>query len=176
MTHGKATWLVLSLMLYIAGAGAATLEEIQRLNTAQQPGTVWICHGDSEVQVGSQHLTFADSARATVLSVQGASIRYRIERTSLVNGTVKARYTYEMSSRLAQDASEEKIDPDTIHISIPEDAAENARLARLFRANANSRQRFEDVRITAFPAFDIMPDPNDPTGMRYQCGPEERAG
>jgi len=167
----KISSLLSGLMLYAAVVGAATCEEILRLEAIQQPGTVWICRGEANVQSGTQRLMFRNTAHATVVSVSDKSKRYRMERVSTLNGAVRARYTYEMTSRMTEDASVEEIDSNTIHISYPEDAEENSRLYRLFRDHVNSRQPFEDVQINRFPEWDIVPALTDPTGMRYHCGP-----
>ena len=172
MTHGKAAWLLPAIMLYSVGAGAATREEIQRFEDAQPPGTVLICQGEGSLSAGTHHVTFRNYVRQTVISLQDGRQRSQVESTDTVDGVVYARYTYEVSSWLEQEAEVTELDPNSVHVIFPKDKKEADEIARLVRANGTTRLRFEDFDATHFPAWDIAPVPDDPTGMRYHCKPE----
>ncbi len=89
-----------------------------------------------------------------------------------MDGVVYARYTYEVTSWLEQDAEVTELDPDSVHVIFPENKKEADEIARFVRTNGTTRLRFDEFDATHFPAWDIAPAPDDPTGMRYHCKPE----
>lgn len=172
MTHGKAAWVLPAIMLYAARAGAATREEIERFENAQPPGTVLICQGEGSLSAGTHRITVRNKVRGEILSFQDGRQRSRAENIGTVDGAVYARYTYEVTSWLEQDAEVTELDPDSVHVIFPENKKEADEIAHFVRANGTTRLRFEDFDATHFPAWEIAPAPDDPTGMRYHCKPE----
>ncbi len=172
MTHGKAAWLLPAIMLYAAGAGAAMREEIERFENAQPPGTVLICQGEGSLSAGMHRVTVRNYVRGKILSFQDGRQRSRAESIGTVDGVVYARYTYEVTSWLEQDAEVTELDPDSVHVIFPESKKEADEIARFVRANGTTRLRFEEFDATHFPSWEIAPAPDDPTGMRYHCKPD----
>jgi len=171
MLHGKATWLLSALMMYSAGVGAATREEVERFRAAQQPETVVICRGEGSLQTGKQRITITTYARQTVLSVRDGRQRSHTEYVIAADGVLYARYAFDMVSWLSQDAEISEIDPESILISLPTDEAEASETARFIRANGIQRLRFKDFDASHFPEWDTSPAQDDSTGTRYHCAP-----
>jgi len=172
LTHGKAAWLLPAIMLYAAGAAAATREDVERFINAQPPGTVLICQGEGSLSAGAHHVTVRNEVRGKILSLQNGRQRSRAESIGTVDGVVYARYTYKVTSWLEQDAEVTELDPDSVHVIFPESKKEADEIARFVRANGTTRLRFEEFDATHFPAWEIAPAPDDPTGMRYHCRPD----
>ncbi|MDW8847014.1 hypothetical protein SD961_14160 [Erwinia sp. MMLR14_017] len=176
MTYGKAGWLLPALMIYAVGVGAATPEEVERFETAQPPGTVSICRGEGSLQAGIHRMTLRNYVRKTVLSVRNGRLRTRDENVTAADGLVYARYIFETVSWLDEDAEVSEIDPDSIRVTLPTSETEAGKIARFVRAIGTQRLQFEDVDASHFPEWDVAPARDDPTGMRYHCGPEGSAG
>jgi len=176
MTYGKAAWLLPALMLHAAGAGAATREEVERFTASQQPGSVQVCRGEGALEAGVHRMTITSFARATVVSRRDGRQHLRAEAAFATDGIVYARYTYEMDSWLEDDAEVSVIVPESIHVLVPENKAEADAVARTVEASGTQRLPFRDVDASRFPEWDLPPQPDDPTGMRVHCGPEDRAG
>lgn len=172
----KSGYLLPILILFSAATVAGTLEEMKRLDAIELPGVSSICEGQGTVQSGQKRMKFEDWARGTVISKPGEPLRYHVERTNSVDGVVYAKYEFEMTTWLEKDAEIAEIDPDTVHASIPEDAAQNAQVVDFIRANKKKSQRFQDIHITTFPFYEIKPAQDDPMKIFYRCGPENHNG
>lgn len=176
MKHSKIAYLLPVLFLFSAATSAATQEEMKRLDALERPGAISICEGEGTLQIGNASVKFGDRARGTVISGPGEPLRYHVERSNSIDGEVYARYEFEMTTRLEDDAQVMEIDPDTVNVSLPENTAEAVEMADLIRDSSTERQSFQDIHITTFPFYEINPEPNDPVKMRYRCGPEIHTG
>lgn len=174
MKNSITGYLLPALMIFGTTAGAATREELLRLDATQLPGTVSVCEGEGTMLSGNTRVKLTDRTRGTVISGRGEPLRYRIERSNSMDGVVYARYEFEMITRLEEDTQFIAVDTHTVHVSFPKNPTEAAKVADYIGAHQTARQPFQDIHFTHFPAYEINAAPDDALSMHYRCGPEPR--
>jgi len=153
-------------------AGAATYEEVKRLDAAYPPGSVVICRSDlpGDSQMLRHTLT---TTRGTVVARRNNITDFDVAVTWLTEGETGAgmTLTFRSTERAEKKGVYVRIDPDSMSLSLP-GAREEEKKTVLdgFRDNFARTEHFgaySETEITDFPSY-VVRKPGEPPALCHK--------
>lgn len=163
--------LGLTTAFMASGAGAATYEEMQRLEAAFPPGSVVICKSDTPGD-GKFKKPTTMTARGTIVSQKRGLTTYDISATWLPEGSrTGMTLVYRMSQRSDGNGQYSRIDPASLSISMSGAGPEGEKAVlegfRTRFAAGESFAPYSQTEITDFPDY-ITRNPGEPPVYCHQ--------
>lgn len=167
------------LTTFLAGmisgpSGATTLSEMRALNASQKPGMTVICHGTTVIPVKgvTEPVIIEDKLQGYVVSNTGDRmvLDTTYEQSEPGKGpfrTVKFR----MTTTLEVARQKMEVDTGTLKIMVPKARHLESGLREEMEATPVSYADYGTYRITALPAYEILPGRDNPGAPSMHCAP-----
>lgn len=166
--------LVMLLIGMIQGRpGAATLSEMRALNATQKPGMTIVCQSRTVIPVNGKKepVTIDERLSGYVVSNTGDMMVLDVTYEQRDDGKDEPFHTekYLLTTTLENERQKMEVDMRTLKIMVPKARHLESGLREVMEAEPVTYTDYGTYRITALPAYEILPGRDNPGAPSMHC-------
>jgi hypothetical protein len=157
-------------------SGATTLSEMRALNATQKPGMTIVCQSRTVIPVNDKKepVTIDERLSGYVVSNTGDMMVLDVTYEQRDDGKDEPFHTekYLLTTTLENERQKMEVDMRTLKIMVPKARHLESGLREVMEAEPVTYTDYATYRITALPAYELLPDRNNPGAAIMHCAPE----